>query len=342
MNRKHATSRWRENPASFEAAGAILGVVAIFAGVFTAFGIVLSDDKPKKSASESAWKTIAPKLSNAELTSLKASDKYAARIEAFFAERKAGARLFAEDAFSLRGKLAFVQSKVPWANGYEHSLYLRARFEEHIFSADELKELIECAVREYLCEINGIEDKLLVEIRADLKDRDIVAASLAPALVSDENFKSAYSRIAQQISPALRLDTSILVARQVPGFFAAEIGSTVYVRVVGIVGARLGFSGGILGTGAAFSAETFGIAMLAGYLFDKILDWAMLKAGYDPEGELAAKVCEFLDETQTLLLDGDSQGGALGLRGELLKLHRERFKLCGESVKKMVFEGEHQ
>jgi hypothetical protein len=143
----------------------------------------------------------------------------------------------------------------------------------------------------------------------------------------------------QQVAPAVQLDTGVLVARQLPGYLASEIGMAIYTRILGVVGARLGFSGGILGTGAALSVETFGIGMLAAYLFDRALDYLIRQGGYDPEGEVAAKVCEFLDSTQTLVLDGDPQTGAPGLRGELLKLHRARFELCEKSIKRLVFEG---
>src|SRR5580700_1471380 len=154
---KYTGSRWRQNP-GVEAAGAIIGVVVIFAGVFTAFGIVLGDATPAKPASETtskpiatklapefAWRTIAPKLSNAEQKSLQASDKYAVRVQAFFAERKKGSRPFAEDALSIQGKWAFARSKFPGARGNEQSVYLRERFEQRIFSADELKQLIDCS-----------------------------------------------------------------------------------------------------------------------------------------------------------------------------------------------------
>jgi len=338
MNPKTLLAKWRRHP-NFEGIVAITGVVVIFVGVFAFFGFVLDLEPEPKSPNEIAWEKVAPKLASAEKTSLQAGDKYVGRVKAFFAERKKGARPFADDAFSLWGEWELVNSKLPWSDGDEQSRYLCACFERHIFRSDELKELIEFVVREYLSELNGIEDRLLIDIRADVSDSKAIPLNLQLAIKSDESFKTAYAQIAEQIRSAVELDTGVLVARQLPGFLAYEVGVAIYVRILGVVGARMGLSAGILGAGAALSVETFGVGMLAGFVFDRILKWGMLEAGYDPEGELAAKMCEFLDKTQALLLDGDPQTSVPGLRGELLKLHQAHFKLCSESIKKLVLEG---
>jgi len=65
----------------------------------------------------------------------------------------------------------------------------------------------------------------------------------------------------------------------------------------------------------------------------------MHKAGYDPEGDVANKVCEALDKVEAMLLDGELESGTLGLRGELLKLQQARSRLCNEALKKLVLEG---
>jgi hypothetical protein len=103
---------------------------------------------------------------------------------------------------------------------------------------------------------------------------------------------------------------------------------------------------------------------------DKALDEAIARAGYDPEGALAAKVTASLDRMRALLVEGDpravqnysslcafrvgypdaairaacgeaadamDRGATLGLRRRLLALHAERSRLRTAALHKFVF-----
>ena len=261
---------------------------------------------------QSAWDKIAPRLSTAEQASRQAVGKHAERVKSFFAQRKQAARAFAEDVFSLSGKWAFVKSNLPWSDPDGHNRFIRESFERHVLKADDIKDLIESAVREYVSELGGIENALLVAIRADLCESDLAPPDLLPVLGTDESFQRAYGEMAQRILPTVQLDMSVTAGREVASFVAADIAANISLRILTAVTARLGLSGGILGSGAALSIETLGVGLVAALLVDKVIDFAMHQAGYDPEGDIALKVGQALDQVEAMLLDGEPESGTLG------------------------------
>jgi hypothetical protein len=135
---------------------------------------------------------------------------------------------------------------------------------------------------------------------------------------------------------------------------------------------ELGISGGILGTGAYSGAMTFGVGLVAGILVDMTLDWLIRQAGYDPEGEIAAKVVESLDRVEAIILDGDKKtrkqyqdskfystwswssadreaswaqaqsieaSGGLGLTHQLNRINDIRSRLRDETLRSLILEG---
>jgi hypothetical protein len=288
---------------------------------------------------QAAWDKIAPRLSEAEQASANASDKYAERVKAFFAERKLAARPFAEAVLSFSGKWQFVKSKLPFAEEKSHERFLQEAFERHLFKSEDVKDLIEHVITGYVSELQGIENELLVAIRADLRDGDAAPPDLRAALQSGDSFQRAYDQTVELILPVISQDMKVTVGREVASFVAADIAANVSLRILTAVTARLGVSAGILGTGAALGFETLGVGLAAAFVADMGLDWIIHEAGYDPEGDVAGKVCETLDKVQTLLLEGDSESGTLGLRAELQKLRQARSNLCNEALKKLILEG---
>lgn len=65
----------------------------------------------------------------------------------------------------------------------------------------------------------------------------------------------------------------------------------------------------------------------------------MEKSGYDPAGDIAAKVCASLDEIEAIILDGGHDGEQAGLRRELQKLQAFRSSLCREALRKLILKG---
>jgi hypothetical protein len=296
------------------------------------------DEPPPDPVRQAAWEKITPHLAAAEQNSASAADKYAKRVQEFFAERKKGARAFAEEALSWSGKWSFMMSKMPWAGEGDYNQFLRETFEQHVFKEEDLASLIKAAVGGYASELAGIENETLLAIRADLSDSDLARQEQLPALQSDDAFRRSYAAMMESVLPIVTKDAAVTAGREIASFVALDIATTIALDILATVGAQLGIEGGILGSGVASGAATLGIGLVAAILADMALDWVMKQAGYDPAGEIAAKVFQSLDTVETLLLNGDHTGKG-GLCRELAKLREQRSTLRREALKKLVLEG---
>ncbi|MGO9113944.1 MAG: hypothetical protein ACLP9L_32410 [Thermoguttaceae bacterium] len=321
-----------------------------------------------------AWeKVVMPKLRTADQAGAGAADRGVALVRAFFAERKDRARVFAEEVLSLRGKWVFMKAKLPFADHDAHRRYLRDRFEEMVVSGPELKELIQSVVKGYVSELQGLENDLLVSLRADLSDSDLAGLQAGVVLRTDEAFRREYARSLEHAAGVVARDLPVQVGREALTWVSADIATNITMSLATAVAERLGLSAGVLGTGAASAAETLGVGIAAGFIVDALLDRILRAMGHDPTRDIADKVGEALDTFRDLLLDGDEQavstyrklremqdedlfgfvrsecrraadkvetGGYLGLRKELQRLRDSRGLLRQEALKKLILEGE--
>jgi hypothetical protein len=288
---------------------------------------------------QAAWAKVTPHLSAAEQVSADAADKYARRVQQFFAERKTGARRFAEEVLSWSGKWAFLKSQSPWGSDGDYRQFLREAFERHLFKEADLADLLRCAVEGYASELTGIENETLLAIRADLSDSAVAQRAPLPALRSDDAFRQAVAAMMAKVLAIATNDVAVTAGRELASFIASDIATNITIEILSVAAARLGIEAGILGSGMASGAATLGIGLVAAILADQLLDWILNAAGYDPAGAIAAKVCESLDGVETLLLDGDPETGKGGLCRELAKLREERSALRREALQKLILEG---
>jgi len=258
-----------------------------------------------------AWEKIAPRLAAAERESKSEIDRQLAPINQFFDERKKGSLEFARQVLSFSGKWVFVKSKLPFAEDDGHFTFLREAFETHLFAPDELRRCVESAVAGYIGRLAGIENRLLVQIRADLTERDLPLAQVMPALSGDEPFRREYQALLETVTRQIAGDLKIDFSRELASLVAGEVAANVALRVGTAVAARLGMSAGVLGIGAGSSWATFGVGLVAAVIIDAALAKAIRAAGYDAEKQVADMVDETLDHVRGLLIDGDPEARAV-------------------------------
>jgi hypothetical protein len=316
-----------------------------------------------------AWDKIAPRLSFAEHESKSEIDRQLAPIAQFFDERKSGSSQFARTILSLSGKWVYVKSKLPFTDNDGHFSFLRREFEEHLFTPADVQRCVESAVAGYIGRLAGIENQMLVEIRADLTESDFPLVRVMPALTSDEQFRREYQALLIKVTQQIASDLKIDFSRELVSLVAGEVAAKVALRVAVAVTARLGISAGVLGVGAGSSWATFGVGLVAAVIIDAALAKAIRAAGYDAEKQVAEKVNETLDHVRLLLVDGDpdarkvydklrrmeqddpdaavrgdcrtaanriAQSGNLGLRRELEQIHSARARLRNETLRRMI------
>src|SRR5207249_2448031 len=108
-------------------------------------------------------------------------------------------------------------------------------------------ERLEASVAGYLSELQGLENELLVAVRADLSDQDFSSLSLPPGLVSDEAFRQEYARVCKETLRTADRDLQVTAARELTSFVACDVSTAIVVRILSALAPRLGLSAGILG-----------------------------------------------------------------------------------------------
>ncbi|HOI55576.1 MAG TPA: hypothetical protein PLP01_10035 [Phycisphaerae bacterium] len=219
------------------------------------------------------------------------------RIETFFDGRKEGARAFAEAALGWGSKWELIKSREG------HREFIAARFSEYIFRQDELAALLETASSEYAQGLRAVENELLVQVRADLKD---LPAHILPAFANDQVLTSRFEQIVATVAADVARDLQVDVGREITSFAVGEIVAVVVTKTLTAVATRLGISGAILGTGAASSWATFGAGIVVGIAVDFLLDW-IIGWFHDPVGDIAGKVTTSLDDVKRSITIGDPE-----------------------------------
>jgi hypothetical protein len=282
-------------------------------------------------------------LGEADVKSKAALSERLGAIDKLFSKGRSGSKAFSEEALSWGGKFALV--KGCFGGSDCHATFLKEAFARHIFSEDELKQALAASVKGYLFDLEGVENEMLVKLRADLADLDQADESTATHLRSDEEFRKEYQRLSVEIASTMKLDTGVMIGREVGILVASEIATQVAMRAARTAAAEMGVEGGILATGAASTVATLGVGMVICVILDYVVDAVFKAAGYDPAAKIAAQVDASLCTMQRALV-GDislAGGGKKGsLREQLERLHQVRSKLRQETVARLVNGGQSE
>ncbi len=251
-----------------------------------------------------------PHLRRAEREAERAVEEHVRQLDAFFADAKKGTPAFAEEALGWGSKWRLAADYVPFTAGDRHPKFLRAKFEDHLFRPDELKEEVNKVIRGYLTEVRGIENQMLVDLRADV----VVFPVVYPvAQLDDQRFQELYGQLLAR--------TATAAGHQLQADVAAALTERIARQVLARVAVRLGVSAGTLGAGAASGWATLGAGAVVGLVVDQLVTWVWDWLA-DPKGSLAADLDQKLDEINCLVVDGTP--GAPGLRERLRQLSRDR------------------
>ena len=255
----------------------------------------------RKQKPETAEQKIERHLNNFDQASVRIAEKHLERIRTFFRERKGGAKPFADAAFSWGGKWQYAKGFLAGDNGAGFRQFLLEHFEKHVLTDADLKTMLESTLAAYVTDMQGLENDMLVRLRADLAEDELFRGDV-PALKSDEAFKEAYRRMEEQVLPIVTEDLKVTIGREVGVFVGSEIAAQILGQGLAT---RLAVSGGILGAAANSGWVTFGVGLVAGVVIDYLLDWLLRWVGYDPAGGVATQVEQALDRMERQLIEGD-------------------------------------
>ena len=172
---------------------------------------------------ESAWRTkVEPHLDRLDQAAAGVAEKHLSRIPAFFAEKKRGAKAFADWAYSWTAKYQLVRGKFQGDGGDGFRQWLQQKFEETVFRQDELQELIASVVEGYVAESRGLENDTLVRISADIAQDDLFQGSL-PQGQTDAAFQNEYRRLTEDVLPSVLNELQVSGAGLVANFALAKL-----------------------------------------------------------------------------------------------------------------------
>jgi hypothetical protein len=259
-----------------------------------------------------------PHLAWAQQEADRVVDEHVKAIDAFFDAARKNTRPFADEALSWGSKWRIVADKTPFTKGGKHEKFMRAKFEEYVFTSEQLEEAVKQVVASYIRHIESIESQMLVRIRADVSD---LPSSYRITQIDADKLHASYEEALAQVLKAsdgsLRSDV------------ATEIVSIIAGEVLAQVAVRMGVSAGILGSGAASSWATFGIGAVVGLIVDQIVsrvwDWYA-----DPRGNLAKDLDQKLKDIRRWIVEGS--GDSPGLRDRLRQFANERSPVRRQAV----------
>jgi len=266
---------------------------------------------------------LEPSLVWAERESQKAVADNLRRLDDFFADAKKRTPAFAKDVLGWRSKWYLAVDKMPFTRTGRQMIFLRGAFNDDIFSQEQLTQVLNQLVKDYDNSLMGIENRMLVKMKADISD---LPPSFRPSFGGNESqLKNEFNAALAQAKERARADLKADVGR--------EVTSVVVGEILTVVAVRMSVEGGILAAGAASSWETFGIGLAASIIVDQAVSWVW-DWWRNPIGDLSGKMNDKLDEIHRLMVDGD--GTHLGLCGRLAELSKNRAQLRRAAIDKMT------
>src|SRR5262249_54091209 len=170
--------------------------------------------------------------------------------------------------------------------------------------------------------IDGVENQMLLRLRADLDDLPHEVIGLPHDRKQLEQlYAHAVTEMSKDAGQVVQVD------------LAADVGTLVLTEALAVLAQRWATPGLILSAGAVGSLGTFGLTLLAGIVADQVLGWIWDKIA-DPRGKLERALNERLVELRRVVIDGE--GSVPGLRQRFEQLADERAKVRRAAVMKLV------
>ena len=242
-----------------------------------------------------AWERIQPRLADADEDTRALTSQFIEDIERFFDDREAGSTAFAEAALGWRSKWELIKSREG------HREFLSVKFQEYIFSQDELASVLESATAQYAQGMDTVENELLVSVRADLAD---LPEEALPEFTNGELLKSHFEQLFTDVVEDVVQELRIQIAVDLSSLVVGELIAHAVTKTLALVATRMGISTAVLGTGSISTMATVGAGLVIAIGVDFLLQWII---GWfdDPVGDISAEVSSSLEDVKTSIVSGD-------------------------------------
>jgi hypothetical protein len=281
------------------------------------------------------------RLSEAETKSRTAIDTRLKPLSELFANGRKGAKGFAEEALSWKGKWKLIKGTILWDDS--HREYLSEAFARHVFSNSELRDAMQAAVNAYLDDVEGFESEMLVQLRIDLANSAGSIKSLPANFRGEEELRKEYRRFSGVLARELNLDLGVTVGREIGILVASELAAQLTLQAAKAAAVEMGVNAGVLSSGAVSTAATLGVGLIIAIIIDAVLEEVFKMAGHDPVAKIEKLVCQSLDKIEAALLADpgifsfEKRGS---LRERMEQLHECNAKLRQATIARLLKGGE--
>lgn len=271
---------------------------------------------------------LKPHLDTATTRTDQAVELRIAEVRSFFSQAQQRTSGFAETALGWSSKWAMMVDALPFNGSGRQDAFLRAEFERQVFGSNDLTKAIQQAAAGFAADLASIENRMLVDIRADLSAKGIDSAIHG---LDDNQLRETFHLMLATCRQAAATD----VADDVAIFVTAVLVERIIAKALFGAVRKTGASAAVLGAGAATSWASLGTSMIVAVVVDQILskiwDWA-----FDPVGHLQANLNEYLQSLGDAICEGNEDAG--GLRSQLQQFAAERAHYRQQSLEIMLGE----
>ena len=243
-----------------------------------------------------------------------------------FKKARGNTRAFAGDSMGLYGKYCALADLIPWTSQARLRQHLETSFATHFFKPEDLSKAIETASERFGGELESIESRMIVRLRAEIES---LPDSRRPDAVTPahlgERMRLELEKARGKVLGANAEHGAVLAGGTVASGVAGPVLVAAMESAIAAVLARTAGPTAAATTGTGMGGPLGFVKFLAvEMLVEWVWDWWT-----DPRGRLATQLDDRLKSMEKAIIEGDGQGPGMG----------ETLKKAGEGRLNQVLEG---
>jgi hypothetical protein len=177
----------------------------------------------------------------------------------------------------------------PGENDDPYTIEARHVFDRRVMKGTDFMAATDSAATGFIRDLQSLEARLLVDLRADLADVDLDEGRLAPVVAERSAGWSAVDAALADTLSVARTDLGVTIAEQSVSF---------------VVGNKVG---GVLAGGATNGLWKLVLNLTGNLAADEVLGSVKQQTGYNAEADVAKRVVRALDNLRNRLVEGDAR-----------------------------------
>jgi len=252
-------------------------------------------------------------------------------VAELFKKARGNTRAFAGDSMGFYGKYCALADLIPWTSHARLRQHLEERFGAHFFKPEDLGKAIETAAERFGGELESIESRMIVRLRAEMESLPDSGRPDAVTLARlGERLRFEIEKARAQVLGANAEHGAVLAGGTVVSSVAGPVLVAAMESAIAAVLARTAGPTAAATTGTGLGGPLGFVTFLAvEMLVEWVWDWWT-----DPRGRLANQLDDRLKSMEKAIIEGDGQGP--GMRETLKKAGERRLDQVLEGIKAVL------